>query len=343
MPAGETTVALWVGCYTSDMDGSGEGIVALARGADGSYEQLGPVTAVDSPSFLALHPSLPVLYAASEGAAQVHAFRMLHGGALTPLGPVGAAGSLVCHVAVDPEGAFLVASCWGDGSVVAFELEPDGSLGRRHMGAASEDPSGEGRQSRAHSCLMLGAGRLVTAEMGHDLLRLWSFTADRGLEAQGAVALPHGSGPRHFARSPAGVIYVDTEYSGEVAVLTARSGEPWLELRGMFPLAAGGVAPGDAAAEICLDPSGQQLLVGVRGSSRICTLTLDAEGMPTPLAEFPCGGDWPRHHCFDGEQLVVALQLSNALASFAPHADGHVTQQPRLLGSGSPTCVLPQR
>ena len=54
-------VALWVGSYTTDMGGSGEGIVALGREADGSYAQLGPATAIESPSFLALHPRQPVL------------------------------------------------------------------------------------------------------------------------------------------------------------------------------------------------------------------------------------------------------------------------------------------
>jgi 6-phosphogluconolactonase (cycloisomerase 2 family) len=325
------------------MKGSGEGIVALGRAVDGGYVPLGPATPVPSPSFLALHPTQPVLYAVSEGAEQVHAFRYDEGGELTRLGEIGAAGKLVCHVAVAPDGAFLVVSCWGDGSVLLFELEADGALGRRHAAPASVDPSGERRQSRAHSCLMLGDGRMVTAEMGHDLLRLWSFTTERGLESEGAVALPYGCGPRHFAQSASGLVYVNTEYSGDVGVLAPLPGAPWLELRGMFGLAAGGVAPDDAAAEICLDPAQRQLYVSVRGSNRICTLALDAAGLPTPLAEFPCGGHWPRHHCFDGEQLVVALQLADALASFAPGPDGRLAGQPRLMATGSPTCLLPQR
>ncbi len=326
-------IALWVGCYTSEMGGRGEGIVALARSADGGYEPLGPATAVASPSFLALHPALPVLYAVSESAGQVHAYRYDDHGTLSPLGPVGEASSLVCHVAVDPNGGFLVVSCWGDGSVLAFELEPDGSLGRRHAAPPSADPHGESRQSRAHSCLMLGDGRMVTAEMGHDLLRLWSFSVECGLQARGTVVLPQGSGPRHFARGSGGIVYVNTEYSGEVAVL-APAPAAGLELCGIFPLSARGVQAGDATAEICLDPGERHLYVGVRGSNRICKLALDAGGMPTPLEEFPSGGDWPRHHCFEGDRLVVALERSDALATFAP---------PQLLQTGSPTCVLPQR
>lgn len=329
-------VALWVGCYTADMAGHGEGIVALGRGAGGGYEALGPPTPVPSPSFLALHPSRPVLYAVSERAARVHAFGHDGGGALRPLGEVGIASELVCHVAVAPDGAFLAVCCWGDGAVLVFELNADGSLGSRHTGPASTDPHGEARQSRAHSCLMLGGGRMVTAEMGHDALRFWRFTPERGLEPEGMLTFPHGSGPRHFARAASGLVYVNTEHSGQVAVL--RPVGEWLEPAGLFPVSAGGVQAGDAAAEICLDPAERHLYVAVRGSDRICRLALDADGIPTPLDEFPCGGRWPRHHRFDGDRLVVALQRSDALAAF----DLDTGTTPRPAATGSPTCVLPQ-
>jgi 6-phosphogluconolactonase (cycloisomerase 2 family) len=349
-PAGAGDVALWVGSYTADMDGTGTGIAALRRTAEG-YEALGPETAVASPSFLALHPSRPVLYAVSEGAELVHAFRVGDGGELSRLGQTGSASALVCHVAVDPDSSFLVACCWGDGAVLVFELEPDGSLGRRHAAPESGDPYGQDRQSRAHSCLMLGDGRFITAEMGHDLIRFWRFTGDHGLESHGALKLPHGSGPRHFALSSDGRVYANTEYTAEIAVLApaARAQglvaetEPWLELVGLFPASATGVQAGDAAAEICLDRSERYLFVGVRGSNRICRLELNADGNPEPSGEFSCGGDWPRHHCIDDGRLVVALQRSDAIAVFSLGADGSPTGPPRLWPAASPTCVLPGR
>lgn len=342
-------VALWVGCYTSEMNGSGEGIIGLGRAGDGGYTPLGPATPVTSPSFLALHPSESVLYAVGERDALVHAFRFEDDGGLTTLGPSGTAGESACHVAVDPGGAFVVVSCWGDGSVVLFELELDGSLGARRLAPASEDPHGEARQSRAHACLMLGDGRFVTTDMGHDLLRFWRFTSDRGLEPHGTVTLPRGSGPRHFAMSSRGAVYVSTEYSGEVVMLApstpAQSDRhgPWLALRGGCPVSAAGVRPGDAAAEICLDAAERHLYVGVRGSDVICRLGLDAEGIPSPLDQIPCPGVWPRHHCMDGERLVIALERSHAVASLALDGTGRASQSPHLLATGSPTCVLPHR
>jgi 6-phosphogluconolactonase (cycloisomerase 2 family) len=342
----DATALLWVGCYTRDMEGEGEGIVALRRNAHGAYEPIGSATPVESPSFLALHPSQPVLYAASEGAGQLRAYHWGADGALEARGPVGVAGACACHVAVDPGGEFLVVSCWGDGSVLLFELEADGSLGRRHSGVPSQDPHGEARQSRAHACLMLGGARMVTSDIGHDVLRFWRFSRESGLEPDGTAVLPRGSGPRHFARSSRGVVYVSTEYSIEVAMLvpagSVASG-PALELQAMFPASATGAQPGDAGAEICLDAEERHLYVGVRGSNRICMLDLGADGSPTPAAEADCGGVWPRHHCIDAGRLVVALQRSSALASFALRADGTLAQPPMLVRTGSPSCVLPQR
>ncbi|MGH2861987.1 MAG: lactonase family protein [Solirubrobacteraceae bacterium] len=339
-------IALWVGCYTSDMDGEGQGIVALGREANGSLGPLGAPSPVASPSFLALHPSLPVLYAVSEGEQTVGAYRYAAGGSLSALGTAVAAGPYVCHVAADPEGKFLVASCWGDGSVVLVEVEPDGSLGARHAGAASVDPYGQARQSRAHACLMLGNGQAVTTDVGHDLLRFWQFSAGDGLEQLGTERLPVGSGPRHLAQSSRGIVYVVTEYSAEVALLypVARGpGRVALELQSMLPISPRGALPGDAAAEVCLDADERHLYVGVRGSNRICTLQVHADGTTTPLEEVDCGGLWPRHHCVDQQRLIVALERSNAIAIFSLQPDGRVTGAPRLVPVGSPSCVLPHR
>jgi 6-phosphogluconolactonase len=340
----EGRIAFWVGCYTSDMGGEGQGIVALGCDANGSLAPLSPPSPVESPSFLALHPSQPVLYAVSEGAQLVGAYRYGADGGLSALGSPVAAGSYACHVAVDPAGRFLVASCWGDGSVVLVELEPDGSLGARHTGIPSVDPYGQARQSRAHACLMLENGQAVTSEIGHDLLRFWHFSADHGLEQIGTERLPLGSGPRHFARSSRGVVYVITEYSAEVAVLypvAQGTGQVALELQAMQPISPRGALPGDAAAEVCLGADERHLYVGVRGSNRICTLRVNPDGTTMPLAEVDCGGNWPRHHCVDQRRLLVALERSNAIAIFTLRQDGRVAGPPQLLPVGSPTCVLP--
>lgn len=121
----------WVGGYGADMEGQADGIGLLAV-ADGqgptTLGYRGAVAPAPSPSWLAQHPTLDVVYAALEGAGEVAAFARTGERALRPLGRPVAAGQYVCHLAVSPDGRFLVASCYGDGRVVRIGLGSDGAL-----------------------------------------------------------------------------------------------------------------------------------------------------------------------------------------------------------------------
>lgn len=91
---------LFIGCYTPEMGGQGEGITAVRRDPDtGALTPIGVAARTPSPSFLAWHPTLPVLYAVNElPEGQVSAFAV-DGAALTPLGSSGTGGAHPCHLA----------------------------------------------------------------------------------------------------------------------------------------------------------------------------------------------------------------------------------------------------
>nr|MDQ2697472.1 lactonase family protein [Actinomycetota bacterium] len=98
----------WLGGYTADMQGSATGFGMLLAGAaddasaGGALAFAGDVAATDSPSWLAAHPSLDVVYAALEERQQVQAFRRTGEASFVPHGSPVAAGEAVCHVAVAP-------------------------------------------------------------------------------------------------------------------------------------------------------------------------------------------------------------------------------------------------
>ena len=96
--------------------------------------------AADSPSWLAQHPSLDVVYAALEGEQTVAAFAPHRRVDPRPLGAPVEAGAAVCHVAVAPDGGSLIASCWGDGRVVRMALDAAGRPSAPSLGAAAVDP-----------------------------------------------------------------------------------------------------------------------------------------------------------------------------------------------------------
>ena len=123
----------WLGGYSADMNGAANGIGVLLAGAvddalaGGSLGFAGEaVTTGGSPSWLAYHPTLEVVYAALEGAGLVQAFRRTGEASFTPLGAPVEAGESVCHIAVAPDAGSLIASCWRDGRVVRMTLDAAG-------------------------------------------------------------------------------------------------------------------------------------------------------------------------------------------------------------------------
>ncbi|SFR88792.1 6-phosphogluconolactonase, cycloisomerase 2 family [Microbacterium sp. cf046] len=136
----------WLGGYTADMEGAASGIGTLVAGsaddgsAAGALSFTGTAAGADSPSWIAQHPSLEVVYAALESAQTVAAFVRTGEGTLAPLGRPVEAGVAVCHVAVAPDGGSLIACCWGDGRVVRIPLGGAGQLHEPSLGAAAADP-----------------------------------------------------------------------------------------------------------------------------------------------------------------------------------------------------------
>ena len=142
--------AFLLGGYTADMQGAAAGIGMLVAGAVGDPLAGGPlsfegvIVRADSPSWVAWHPSLDVVYAALEAHGAVQAYRRTGEASFTLLGDAVPAGEAVCHVAVAPDGASLVASCWGDGRVVRMRLGGDGRPSAPVAAPVAVDPYGDG-------------------------------------------------------------------------------------------------------------------------------------------------------------------------------------------------------
>lgn len=344
-----TGTAIWLGTYTGDGEGTGRGIyrVPVVDGALGAPALAAPVS---SPSFLAAHPRLPVLYAIEEFTGRIRAYSVADDGSLATLGEPRDAGDTVCHVAVDPTGRHAIASCYGSGAVVEFGLDAVGALGSRNEGAAARDPypradaedpwNGGARVSRAHMGLMLPGGRVLTTDIGYDLARVWWLDAERGLELDHEVALPEGTGPRHAVRHPSGAVFIVTEYSTVVHVL-APDASGRFALAATAPVLAGGAAAGDYGAHITLSPDGSRAHVTVRGANRVATLGVSADGTSlSPLGDVDCGGDWPRDHLQLGDRLYVANQRSATVSVLRIDADGCAGEVLAVIPAGTPACVV---
>lgn len=335
---------IWTGSYTADGGGHGAGIGAVSASPDGRLTRLGTAVEALSPSFVTAHPELPVVYAVCEHAQEVQAYNRSGEWGLEPLGSPWQAGKAVCHVAVDPRGRFLVAACWGDGQVLLYELSRDGRIVSRFAVEPAEDPHGliGERQSRAHASLVLKDGRVMTTDLGHDLLRVWNYIPGEGLIVDHVVALPKGSGPRHLVEHASGSVFVVTEYSIEVAVVRQNSGSGIYSLTDLGPATVTGASPGDSAAEIALAPDGARAYVGIRGSNRISVLTIEADGSALhPISDSSSHGDWPRHHLVRASWLHVAHERSGDVITFPLDSVTGLLGEPiDRLEIGSPTALV---
>lgn len=336
---------VFVGCYTGETGGEGEGIALLRRDpASGALTRLGVVARTPSPSFLTQHPTLQVLYAATElDAGAVTAFAVAPDGSLTELGAQPTGGRHPCHVAVTADGRHLLAANYASGSVSVHPLDPDGRPCERSdlLDLDGEGPDPE-RQQGPHAHMVspdpVGPG-VLTVDLGSD--RVWRARLDpvsgRLTDLAAAIVAAPGTGPRHLLRSPDGALLVTGELAADLTwYRPSASGE--LERRGGVPATT--VAGRDFPSELTSGPDGRFVYVANRGPNTVSVFAWSGDAAEL-IAEVPTRGDWPRHMMLVTNHLYVANERSHTVTIFRidpstgiPHPQGDPVGEP------SPTCVL---
>ena len=373
----------FVGGYAAGMDGHATGIGVLHAGdpdavlAGGSLSRhTDAVSFAGSASWLAWHPTLDVVYAALEDAGTVQAFRRTGTESFVAAGMPIVVGETVCHVAVEPGGSWLIASCYGDGQVVRVHLDAGGlpvravagsPLTAAHAAAGmdagadlrsllsalrgtdeedrSEPAADDEPAPRAHHARFLPHGVVVTTDLGRDTLRFWRAAGD-GLREIDRVTLPPGTAPRHTVWHPSGHLYVVTEQSLEIFVVAPPVGgdRGWRIVGGTLLGPAAEVGR-DHAAEIALTADATFVSVGVRGADALATLRVRGEGENlAAVALVEAGVGWPRHHVVARDTLLVAGQRSDSVASLALDLRTGIPGRVRhRVDVASPAMLLPDR
>lgn len=336
---------LLVGGYAADMEGTAEGIGLLVAGeadstAGGALDWRGTLAPAPSPSWVAKHPTLDVVYATLEGAGAVQAFHQQGPDTWVARGKPTPVGAAPCHILAGRERLFV--TCWGDGQVVQLDLDAEGGLRSSTTADAASDPyagyAAEPRVSHAHQSIVVGPGLVATTDMGFDLVRFWQ-TGSRAPRLVQEVTLPRDSGPRHGILHPSGHLYVVAELSCELFVLAPDESGTW-NLVGATPLGAG-TLDGDTAAELTRSSDGTLLYAGVRGSNTIAVMRVGGEGEAvSPRALVEAGVDWPRHHLLAADGLLVAGQRSSEIAVLPVDARGIPGRATARTEVPSPTCLL---
>jgi 6-phosphogluconolactonase (cycloisomerase 2 family) len=335
---------VFVGSYTGDKGGEGEGVALLRRDRDtGALTRLGVAARTPSPSFLAQHPTLPILYAVNELStdATVSAFTVAEDCSLTPLSVQPTGGSDPAHLTVTPDGRHLLIANYGSGSVSVHPLDAEGAPGERSdlLDLVGSGPDTD-RQEGPHAHMVrVDGGDVLVADLGSD--RVWRCRLDPvpgrlGMLAPAIVAKP-GTGPRHLLFSGDGALLLVGELAANLTWYR-RGRDGSLELGG--EAATSTTAGRNYPSDIAIGRDGRFVYVANRGPDTVSAFSWDGE-RATLLAEVPTGGQWPRHMTLLGDHLYVANQNSQSVTTFridpetgVPGVQGEPTGEP------TPTCLL---
>ena len=335
---------VYVGCYTAETGGDGEGIVLLRRDpVAGDLTRIGVAARTPSPSFLARHPALPVLYAVNElDAGTITAFAVERDGSLTELVTRPTGGAQPCHLAVTADGRHVLAANYSSGSVSVHPLDAAGRPGERtdllELDGHGPDPE---RQTGPHAHMVAPApdgSDVLVVDLGSD--RIWRCRLDAGpgrlTDLAPAAVTPPGTGPRHLRWAPDGTLLLAGELSAELSWY--RSGPDGLARGGSVPATT--VDGTDFPSELTMSADGRFVHLANRGPNTVATFAWDGDAA-TLVAEVPTGGDWPRHMALLSDHLYVANERSHTVTVFRIDPESGVPRpQGQPVPEPSPTCIL---
>jgi len=321
---------LLIGTYTN---GTSKGIYTYKfdtkKGAV-TFEQV--AEGVKDPSYLAVSADNRFVYAVNEShnpaSDSVSAFKFdAHTGKLTYINMLPTYGTDPCYVSVDKNNKNLFVANYSSGSLVAYSLNKDGSIGdslqKIHHPGGGVDTS---RQKSAHvHAVVLSPDQkyLFADDLGTDKVYQYNYQPNDKKPltptAQPTVAVKHGSGPRHLVFSAdAKHAYLTQEMGALVTVFDYANNK--LKLIQTIAMESPDFKGQNGAADLHLSPDGNFLYASNRGQANdLVVFKVDkATGKLSFVERQSCLGNGPRNFAIDptGNFLLVANQNSDDIYTF---------------------------
>ncbi|HXB68536.1 MAG TPA: lactonase family protein [Candidatus Acidoferrales bacterium] len=348
---------VYVGTYTRQ---DSKGIYAYRfQPSTGKLTSIGLVAETENPSFLALHPNHRFLYAVNEisnyegqSAGSVSSFSIeVKTGMLTALNKVTTRGTIPAHLVVDKTGKSLIVANYGSGSVAAFPLNADGSVGRasafvQHSGSSTGPRQ---RGPHAHAVSLSPDNRFVfVPDLGLDQVLSYRLDAAKSMLTPNDppfTKVTQGSGPRHFVFHPDGKFAYTLSEMGSLVTVFAydHTGGTLKELQTISTLPKD-FSGTNNSAELQVHPNGRFLYASNRGHDSIAVFAIDPRARTLTLVEHvPTRGKMPRNFAIDptGAYLLAANQNTNNIVLFRiARTTGRLTPTGDDLKTPSPVCII---
>jgi len=291
--------------------------------------------ALESPTYLSIHPTGKFLYSVNRGKAgetdpggSVSAYAIdPKTGMLSGLNNRSSFGVAPCHISFDKTGQYAFVSNYMEGNVVVLPLFEDGLVGNptdsKKYSGSSVHPTRQ-ESSHVHSTLVSPDNKFVyVADLGTDKIYIYRFDPANGkLEEakQPHVSVAAGSGPRHFTFNAKGTfVYLVEELVSSVSILSVNKQTGTLTviqdtIASLVPTFTGQ----NTSADIHIGASGKFLYLSNRGANTIVIYEILGDGKLKYIGEQSTLGNTPRNFFIDakGEYLFVANQDSDTIIMF---------------------------
>lgn len=346
---------IYVGCRTTrERNARGNGINVYSMDAQtGCLSHVQLVDGLVNPSFLAISEQQDFLYCVHGDTDQASAFRINPDGTLSYLNSQNTHGHNPAHLAISPDGDFLVVSNHYSGSVVVLPILASGELGERCDQVSTVGPIGphrvEQKNPKPHFNPFDPSGRFVLVpDKGLDRIFTYRFDSPPGrlLPADCPfVATRKGAGPRHVAFHPGlPIVYSVNELDSTVATyhFDGKSGE--LKPQQVISALPESFTGDSTAAEIEVDATGRFLYASNRGSDTIALFSINPQtGWLTFKSATPTEGRTPRFFVLspDGRFLYAANEDSDTIVVFrVDPTTGELAMTGEVIETGSPVCMV---
>ena len=349
---------LLIGTGTSSPSNSKGIYVADWNSKTGEIGSPSLAATLDSPTWLALDPKAPRLYALSEiDAGKVTAFDLRHGGTgpltLQHLNEQTTEGAGPAHVSINIDGRSAFAANYGSGSITSYKVEKSGALSApvSHFQYTPVDADPAHAKPHAHEATPSPDGRfLLVNDLGSDRILVYKIDSGSGKLTPNSPPFWQGrfkSGPRHLTFHPNGKwVYNVNELDSTIDLLYWNSVRGTLTTHGTFvSTLPHGYPPGTAfCSEILTSPDGRFVYAGNRRNETIAKLDVNPDSGELVLSQLaPHGGKTARHVTLDpsGRFLLVALQDSNGIAVLSrDERTGQLSDPIHTFAIDSPQCLV---
>jgi len=319
----------------------------------GEFSHPERVAEVQSPNFLAIHPDGEKIYTVCRwrNGAGVIGYRIVHPFELVEFTRMNCPDGMGCHIAIHPDGNFLLTAQYSGGSVAFFPLDGRGMLGRptitEHNGSSGVIKS---RQSNPHPhwCGFSPCGNFaLVPDLGLDQIVIYQVDETK-IASHGTVQSVPGGGPRHMRFSTDGRwIFLLNELNLTISTFS------WNKISGQaFPVSNTPTLDNEiknresfnSAAEILAHPNGRWVYSSNRGHDSVSVFRNNEQGQLTRTQVQPIRGAFPRNINLtpNGMWLLAAGQDSHTVTGhkidsgtgLLTYQRGSITQAP------NPVCLV---